>query len=65
MRLRTSEIFSLMQDFPDSLPAINDLKTALDTTHLHSYFTQEVKDQFQARLLLPGVITLLIIEHYI
>ena len=54
-----------MQDFPDSLPAINDLKTALDTTHLHPYFTQEVKDQFQARLLLPGVITLLIIEHYI
>jgi anaphase-promoting complex subunit 2 len=58
-------MFSLFQDFPDSLPAINDFKQALDKTKLHGYFTSQVKDQFRARLLLPGVITLLIIEHYI
>lgn len=65
VKVRTSEMFSLFQDFPDSLPAINDFKSALERTKLHSYFTTQVKEQFQARLLLPGVITLLIIEHYI
>lgn len=65
VRLRTAEMFSLFQEFPDSLPAINDFKTALERTKLHQYFCSEVKEQFQARLLLPGVITLLIIEHYI
>lgn len=39
VRLRTSEMFSLFQDFPDSLPAINDFKHALDQTKLHQYFT--------------------------
>ncbi len=39
VRLRTSEMFSLFQDFPDSLPAINDFKEALDKTKLHNYFT--------------------------
>lgn len=63
--MRTADAFALFQDFPDSLPAINDLKHALDSTHLHTYFTEQVTQQFQARLLLPGVITLLIIEHYI
>jgi hypothetical protein len=38
--LRTSEMFSLFQDFPDSLPAINDFKFALDKTKLQGYFTQ-------------------------
>lgn len=58
-------MFSLFQEFPDSLPAINDFKSALERTKLHQYFTTQVREQFQARLLLPGVITLLIIEHYI
>jgi hypothetical protein len=32
VKLRTSEMFYIFQDFPESSPAINDFKTALDKT---------------------------------
>jgi hypothetical protein len=44
VKLRTSEMFVLFQDFPDSLPAINDFKLALDKTKLHNYFSTQVKE---------------------
>ena len=42
--VRTTEMFGLFQDFPDSLPAINDLKEALERTKLHSVFAEKVKE---------------------
>eukprot|EP00347_Sterkiella_histriomuscorum_P002825 403366657 len=62
---RTKDMFQIFQEFPDSLPAINDFKYALDKTKLHKFFANQIKEQFSQRLLLPGVITFMIIEHYI
>ncbi|CDW73691.1 anaphase-promoting complex subunit 2 [Stylonychia lemnae] len=63
--LRTKDIFEIFQEFPDSMPSINDFKYALEKTQLHKQFVNQVKEQFSQRLLLPGVITFIIIEHYI
>ena len=58
-------MFGIFSEFPDSLPTINDFKYALEKTKLHNMFATQIKEQFSQRLLLPGVITLFIIEHYI
>ena len=34
--LRTSEMFEIFSEFPDSSPCLNDLKYALDQTKLHN-----------------------------
>ena len=38
VKLRTSEMFNIFSDFPDSLPAINDFKYALEKTKMHNLF---------------------------
>ena len=50
---------------PNMIGSIVDFKHALEKTNLHNFFTVQIKDHFNQRLLLPGIATHLIIEHYI
>ncbi len=63
--MRTKEMFSIFREFPDTLEAINDFKYALDKTSMLKHFATQIKEEFKSRLLMPGVITFIIIEHYI
>ena len=65
VKLRTKEMFEIFAEFPDSSPCLVDLKFAIDHTKMSNYFALTLKEQFSSRLSLPGVSTLIIIEHYI
>jgi len=61
---RKNEIFDMVKDYPDSLPAIRDLHRALQQTHMTSQFIQALRDSFQRRLLHPGAQTHQILQVY-
>lgn len=46
-----------LSDFPDSKPAIDDLKICLDKIDLRVYLVKSLKDVLEKRLLHPGVNT--------
>lgn len=63
--LRIEELFSIVRDFPDSRPAIEDLKYCLERTDLRQQLLVSLKAALEARLLHPGVNTCDIITLYI
>ncbi len=63
--LRTSELFDVIVDYPDSLPALDDLKTCLDHTHLHAETVVSLARSIDQRLLMPGADTANIIQVYV
>jgi len=62
-KMRAAEIFDIVVDFPDSVPALQDLKECLDKTDLN--FVEGMVTRFSSRLLHPGARTSDIIESYI
>lgn len=54
--------FVLLTDFPESLPAIEDLKFCLDRTSQRQQLLTSLKSAFETRLLHPGKINELKIE---
>ncbi|XP_062409777.1 anaphase-promoting complex subunit 2 [Sardina pilchardus] len=63
--MRIEELFSIIRDFPESLPAIEDLKFCLDRTSQRQQLLTSLKSAFETRLLHPGVHTSDIITVYI
>ncbi|XP_069915583.1 anaphase-promoting complex subunit 2 isoform X2 [Oryctolagus cuniculus] len=63
--LRIEELFSIVRDFPDSRPAIEDLKYCLERTDQRQQLLVSLKAALEARLLHPGVNTCDIITLYI
>lgn len=51
------QFFTVIIDFPDSKPAIDDLKICLDKIDLRVYLVKSLKDVLEKRLLHPGVNT--------
>lgn len=64
-RQRISCLFDLVIDYPDSLPALDDLKECIRQTREYAVLIQDFGSSIQSRLLHPGASTLDIIQHYI
>jgi anaphase-promoting complex subunit 2 len=58
-------LFDLVIDYPDSLPALDDLKECIKQTREYAVLIQDFGGAIQSRLLHPGASTLDIIQHYI
>ncbi|XP_078498279.1 anaphase-promoting complex subunit 2 isoform X2 [Lissotriton helveticus] len=63
--MRIEELFSIVRDFPDSKPAIEDLKYCLERTNQRQQLLTSLKTALETRLLHPGVNTSDIITLYI
>lgn len=63
--LRIHELFDIIVEYPDSLPAITDLRTCLQNTMLHSVLVDSFVDATRSRLLHAGASTVDIVQQYI
>ncbi|XP_013419521.1 anaphase-promoting complex subunit 2-like [Lingula anatina] len=64
-RARIEQLFNIIVDFPESRPALDDLKVCLQKTDLRGHLVKELKTAFENRLLHPGVNTTDILTAYI
>ncbi|CAL8271484.1 unnamed protein product [Lota lota] len=65
VNMRIEELFSIIRDFPESKPAIEDLKFCLERTNQRQQLLTSLKSAFESRLLHPGVHTSDILTVYI
>jgi len=63
-RYRITELFDIIGLFPDSAPAITDLRQCLLKTDLYMELVTSLRDAFLRRLLRPDVATSVIITQY-
>ncbi|KAJ6453076.1 hypothetical protein C8R45DRAFT_1056934 [Mycena sanguinolenta] len=63
--LRTSEIFDIIIDFPDSNGALQDLKECLQRVDQRASLVQALRKANRKRLLHPGADTKLILSQYV
>ncbi|CAK5268478.1 unnamed protein product, partial [Mycena citricolor] len=63
--LRTTEIFDIIIDFPDSMGALQDLKECLQRVDQRAALVQELRRSNRKRLLHPGADTKLILSQYV
>lgn len=64
-QLRIKEMFDIVVDYPDSRPAVQDVKDCLAHTNLHRKFVAGFKQAIGERLLHAGAATSDIIEQYV
>ncbi|XP_053208233.1 LOW QUALITY PROTEIN: anaphase-promoting complex subunit 2-like [Panonychus citri] len=64
-QMRTSQMFDMIIEYPDSEPALEDLKECLEKCHNRTKVINSIRDSFDARLLHPGVTTNDILTAYI
>lgn len=65
LKLRISELFNLIVDYPNSLPALEDLRTCLNVTGHYGDLIQSLRAAFAKRLMHPGATTADIVTLYI
>ncbi len=63
--VRIKRLFDIIIDFPDSRPAIEDLRICLSKTNLRSTVIKTLKSSIEQRLLHPGVNTSDILTAYV
>lgn len=63
--MRFLELFEMVRDFPDSTPALVDLREALDHTHMHSDMVTTLTSQLRTRLLHLGATTQQLLTMFI
>eukprot|EP00550_Attheya_septentrionalis_P003183 CAMPEP_0198286292 /NCGR_PEP_ID=MMETSP1449-20131203/5415_1 /TAXON_ID=420275 /ORGANISM="Attheya septentrionalis, Strain CCMP2084" /LENGTH=782 /DNA_ID=CAMNT_0043983991 /DNA_START=169 /DNA_END=2517 /DNA_ORIENTATION=- len=63
--VRIGEIFDMVTDFPDSLPAVQELTHVLTRTRMHDKLAMELRASLSRRLIHPGANTSQIIDVYI
>ncbi|XP_065919017.1 anaphase-promoting complex subunit 2-like isoform X2 [Dysidea avara] len=63
--LRIKELFDIIVEYPDSKPAIDDLKVCLDQVEMKTHLMESLRQSFEQRLLHPGANTADIISQYI
>lgn len=59
------QFFSIIIDYPDSIPAINDLQICLRSIDLRKHLIRSLKETLEKRLLHPGVNTMDILTAYV
>ena len=62
---RTSQLFNLIRDFPESTPILEELRTALRITSQYEYVIGSIRKQLQERLLIPGAHTEDVLQMYL
>ncbi|XP_023030784.1 anaphase-promoting complex subunit 2 [Drosophila willistoni] len=60
-----SQFFSIIIDYPDSTPAIDDLKICMEKIDMRAYLTETLRSSLEARILHPGVNTMDILTGYV
>eukprot|EP01052_Picozoa_sp_SAG31_P013727 SAG31_NODE_833_length_11657_cov_3.652535_5_plen_895_part_00 len=64
--LRTGQLFDIIVEYPDSLPALEHLRTCLERTRLHpGRLLATLSHSLQSRLLQPGAMTADILAQFI
>ncbi|KAI0801938.1 hypothetical protein BC629DRAFT_1284384 [Irpex lacteus] len=63
--LRTREIFDIIIDFPDSRPALDDLKKCILRVDHRSVLVKTLRKENSRRLLHPGADTKMILQQYV
>ncbi|XP_043268898.1 anaphase-promoting complex subunit 2 [Venturia canescens] len=64
-RIRIDQLFNIIIEYPDSQPAIDDLRICLERTDLRKVLVQTLQEALRTRLLHPGVNTPDILTAYI
>ncbi|XP_043948396.1 anaphase-promoting complex subunit 2 [Drosophila biarmipes] len=59
------QFFSIIIDYPDSIPAIDDLKICMEKIDMRVYLTESLRSSLEARILHPGVNTMDILTGYV
>ncbi|EEY69744.1 anaphase-promoting complex subunit, putative [Phytophthora infestans T30-4] len=62
---RIKQLFEIIKEFPDSVPALEDLRLCLERTQQHGELLQEFRGALQSRLLQPGANTSAILDIYV
>lgn len=62
---RIRRLFDIVIDYPDSKPALDDLKLCLSKTQLRSHVIKSLRSSIEQRLLHPGVNTSDILTAYV
>uniref|UniRef100_H3GLW2 Anaphase-promoting complex subunit 2 n=1 Tax=Phytophthora ramorum TaxID=164328 RepID=H3GLW2_PHYRM len=63
--LRIAQLFEIIKEFPDSIPALEDLRQCLERTQQHGQLVREFRAALQSRLLQPGANTAAILDIYV
>lgn len=64
-KLRIDQLFNIIIEYPDSQPAVDDIKICLDKTDLRSTLCKKLQSALETRLLHPGVNTPDILTAYV
>ncbi|XP_017147591.2 anaphase-promoting complex subunit 2-like [Drosophila miranda] len=59
------QFFSIIIDYPDSIPAIDDLKICMEKIDMRVYLTESLRSSLETRILHPGVNTMDILTGYV
>jgi len=60
-----TDFTNLKTDYPDSIPAIDDLKICMEKIDMRVYLTESLRSSLEARILHPGVNTMDILTGYV
>lgn len=63
--LRTTELFDMICDYPESIPAISDLQECLRNTNQYGVVVSTLLNSIQKRLLQSGAATSLILGQFV
>ncbi|CAH1957453.1 unnamed protein product [Acanthoscelides obtectus] len=64
-KIRIDQLFNIIIEYPESLPALSDLRDALPKTDLKPLLTETLQKAMETRLLHPGVSTPDILTAYV
>lgn len=64
-RTRIEQLFNIIIEYPDSQPAVEDLRMCLQKTDLRPYLTHKLQRALETRLLHPGVNTPDVLTAYV
>ncbi|XP_068619095.1 anaphase-promoting complex subunit 2 [Battus philenor] len=64
-KLRIDQLFNIIIEYPDSQPAVDDIKLCLDKTDLRPTLCKNLQSALETRLLHPGVNTSEILTAYV
>ncbi|XP_042881814.1 anaphase-promoting complex subunit 2-like [Penaeus japonicus] len=62
---RIDQLFNIVIEYPESQPALEDIRECLDRTHLRDRLVESLRSAIQTRLLHPGVNTTDVLHAYI
>lgn len=62
---RIAQLFEIIKEYPDSTPALEDVRACLDYTDQHTHLVESFRDVIESRMLHPGANTEEILNIYV